>query len=168
MGEVGSDLMPSLTRGRWVELAGGGGSKELTLAETFGEFSLLPLSRELASLVVGGATVVGGTTVNKVGGVMGANVGGIVGGVTEFGTEVSGVIVFVGVVSEDEKLAQLFVIGGGKDSSKLASHDVEKVGGAVMLKGGGVEGAESTGWLKRDWLPIGDVSRSFGVRDIAE
>ena len=162
MGEVGSDLMPSLTRGRWAEFAGGGGSKELTLAETFGEFSLLPLSRELASLVVGGATV------NKVGGVMGVNVGGIVGGVTEFGTEVSGVIVFVGVVSEDEKLAQLFVIGGGKDSSKLASHDVEKVGGAVMLKGGGVEGAESTGWLKRDWLPIGDVSRSFGVRDIAE
>ena len=158
MGEVGSDLMPSLTRGRWAELAGGGGSKELTLAETFGEFSLLPLSRELASLVVGGATV------NKVGGVMGANVGGVI----EFGTEVSGVIVFVGVVSEDEKLAQLFVIGGGKDSSKLASHDVEKVGGAVMLKGGGVEGAESTGWLKRDWLPIGDVSRSFGVRDIAE
>lgn len=138
MGDVGSDLKPSLKRGRWEEPPGGGGNNDPILTDITGEAPRLPLSRELVSdLSEGGGTIDG---------VIGNEVLWSTGGVIEAVTEVSGVSVFVGVASGDEKLAQLLVIGGGsggRESVKL----VGKVGGADMLKGGGVDGTGSVGWL---------------------
>ena len=141
MGDVGSDLKPSLRRGRWEGPPGGGGNKEPTLRDMTGDGPRLPLSRELVSDLseVGGA----------MGGVNGNDALWSMGGVIEAVTEVSGVRVFVGVASGDEKLAQLLVIGGGSGGSESVKL-VGKVGGADTLKGGGVDGTTSVGWLNSD------------------